>query len=508
MQNKVVLKHSRIEINNYDLGDAPRLEYLFSMNDPVRHARFYKGIEYDQNNRRLIIPRGFDIGYLENIFGTTASVDKFCDQYVNTEQIPIKYLTRDERQLEILKFIIGADKYAYTKTKSQLSINSATGSGKTFVTVASICFTGARAVLITNSLDWLEQWKAKIFEYTPLQDKDIYTISSESGGSINKILCRDPLQYQIFLISHSSIKSYGDRNGWDKVEEFFRYLKCSLKIFDEAHLYFDNMMKIDYHSNFKKTLYLTATPERSAKDENEIYQLYFKNVPSISLFDENKDPHVNYFALHFNSHPSPADIMKCKNSYGFDRNKYVNYVVKRPMFLKLVTVIVEMCLSINGKCLIYIGTNKGIMEVYNHIISVFPFLERHVGVYSSISDKDTKELNLYAKIILSTTKSCGAASDIANLSCTINLAEPFKSSVLAQQTLGRCRANDTLYVDVVDEGFYFTKKYYQDKKPIFSRYAKSCKEAFMSDTELDERVAAINSKYSQKKVMCMQVYKK
>jgi hypothetical protein len=508
MQNKVVLKHSRIEINNYVLGDAPRLEYLFSMNDPIRHARYYKGIEYDEANKKLILPRGFDISYLESIFGMSAIVDKNPDPYVNTEQIPIKYLTRDERQLEILKFIIGVDNYAYTATKSQLSVNSATGSGKTFVTVASICFTGARAILITNSLDWLNQWKYKIFEYTPLQEKDIYTISSKSVGSINKLLYDDPLKYQIFLISHSSIKSYGDRYGWDKVEEFFKHLRCSLKIFDEAHLYFDNMMKIDYHSNTRKTLYLTATPARSDRNENDIYQLYFKNIPSISLFDENKDPHVNYFAIHFNSHPSPADIVKCKNSYGFDRNKYVGYVTSRPMFLNLVTVIIDMCMNIDGKCLIYIGTNKGIMDVYKHIISVFPFLEGFVGVYSSISDKDTKDLNLRTKFILSTTKSCGAASDIPDLACTINLAEPFKSSVLAQQTLGRCRKDNTLYIDVVDEGFYFTKKYYQAKKPIFSRYAKSCKEAFMSDIELEDRVAKVLEKYQQKEVMCMRVYKK
>lgn len=508
MYNKIVLRHSRIEINNYDIGDCPRLEYIFSINDPVTHARYYKGIEYNAKERRLILPRGIDIPYLENLFGSDAFVDRKPDPYVYTDPIPIKYLTRDERQLEILKFILGQDKYSYTKSKSQLSVNSATGSGKTFVTVASICATGSRAILITSSLDWLEQWKNKIMEYTPLTESDIYTVSSKSGGSINKLLCRDPLQYKIFLISHSSIKSYGDKHGWDKVEDFFKYLACPLKIFDEAHLYFDNMTKIDFHSNTQKTIYLTATPARSSKDENMIYQLYFKNIPAIALFDESKDPHVHYFAVHYNSHPSPGDIMRCKNSYGFDRNKYVGYVVKRPMFLNLVIVIIDMCMNINGKCLIYIGTNAGIMEVYKHIISTYPFLERHIGIFTSISDKDNKDLNLHAKFILSTTKSCGAAQDIPDLACTVNLAEPFKSAVLAQQTLGRCRADNTLYIDVVDEGFFFTRKYYETKKPIFSRYAKSCKDAFMSDVDLEDRVGKILDKYKSKKVMCMTVYKR
>jgi hypothetical protein len=166
-----------------------------------------------------------------------------------------------------------------------------------------------------------------------------------------------------------------------------------------------------------------------------------------------------------------------------------------------------MVYNINGKVLIYIGTNSGIMTVYNHIISQFPFLNGHIGIYTSAVDKDEKEVNLYNKIILSTTKSCGAASDIKDLRCVINLAEPFKSEVLSRQTLGRCREDNTLYIDVVDNGFFFTKKYYEAKKPIFSVYSKSCKDIYMSDEELENRSIAIQNKYNTKKVMCSTVYK-
>lgn len=505
MMNKIILKHSRIEINNYEMGDAPRLEYLFSVYNPIYHTSFFKAIEYNEENKQLIIPRGIDINYLKNIFMCEPIVDKVCDEYINGEKIPIKYLTKDDRQLEILKFILGEGKYFYTKTKSQLSCNSTTGSGKTFITVASICFTGARTIIITNSIDWLNQWKQKILEYTPLNTKQIYMMTGAS--SIHKILNRDPLQYQIILASHATIRSYGDKYGWNKVDELFKYLKCSMKVYDEAHLYFDNMCKIDFHSNTKKTLYLTATPARSSKEENQIYQMYFKNIPSISLFNENTDPHVNYCAMHFNSHPSVMDINACKNQYGFDRIKYVSYVVKRPNFLKLVTCIIDMVINMNGKILIYIGTNAGITQVYDYIISQFPFLNGYVGIYTSMTDKNKKEMNLYNKIILSTTKSCGAASDIKDLRCIINLAEPFRSEVLARQTLGRCREDNTLYIDIVDTGFYFTKKYYEAKKPIFSTYSKSCKDIFMSDEELENRSILIHNKYNNKAVMCMTVYK-
>lgn len=502
--NKIVLKHSHIEINNYDMGDCPQLEYIFSIWDPIYHASFPKGIEYIEEKRQLRLPRGIDISYIRNMFMVEPIVDKNCDPYIMTNPIRIKYLAKDERQIEIIKFILGQDNYKYTLSKSQLSVNSSTGSGKTFTTVASICYSGSRAIIITSNLDWLKQWRERIMEYTPLTDKQIYMISGSS--SINKILYRNPLDYQIFLISHSTIKSYGDKNGWNKVEELFKYLQCSMKIYDEAHLYFDNMAKIDFHSNTKKTLYLTATPKRSSKEEDVIYQLYFKNVPSISLFDENTDPHVNYVSMHFNSHPKPMDIQKCKNQYGFDRIKYVSYITERPNFIKLLFIIIDMVINMDGKALIYIGTNQGIQTVYNTIISQLPFLENYIGIYTSII-KENKESNLYKKIILSTTKSCGAASDIPDLKITINLAEPFRSEVLAQQTLGRCRADNTLYIDLVDQGFYFTKKYFEAKKPIFSQYAKSCKSVMMSDDELDTRYNQVIQKYSNGKTMCMQVYK-
>ena len=500
---KIVVKHSRIEINNYDIGDAPQLEYFFSVWDPMYHRSYPKGMEYDNEKRQLRLPRGIDVSYVSNIFMVEPYMDITYDPFINTQPIPIKYLAKDERQIKILKFILGQNEYKYTEMKSQLCVNSTTGSGKTFTTVASICYSGSRAIIITSNLNWLNQWKERIMEYTPLTEKDIYMISGT--GTINKLLCRNPLDYQIFLVSHSTIKSYGDKNGWDKVEDLFSYLQCSMKIYDEAHLYFDNMCKIDFHSNTRKTLYLTATPKRSNKEEDAIYQLYFKNVPSISLFDENTDPHVNYVSLHFNSHPTPMDIQRCKNQYGFDRIKYVSYLTERPNFIKMLIIIIDMVLSKDGKVLIYIGTNDGILKVRDAIVSHMPFMENYIGIYTSLV-KENKEENLKKKIILSTTKSCGAASDISDLKVTINLAEPFRSEVLAQQTLGRCRADNTLYFDIVDQGFYFTKKYFEAKRPVFSRYAKNCKNIIITDEEIEQRYNEIVDLYTNKQILCMQVF--
>ena len=44
------------------------------------------------------------------------------------------------------------------------------------------------------------------------------------------------------------------------------------------------------------------------EDEDRIYKNYFNGVPSISLFDEENDPHTKYIGIRFNSNPDPIQI--------------------------------------------------------------------------------------------------------------------------------------------------------------------------------------------------------
>ena len=114
-------------------------------------------------------------------------------------------------------------------------------------------------------------------------------------------------------------------------------------------------------------------------------------------------------------------------------------------------------MKIDGKTLFYIGTNDAILKIYQWLSDNYPEYIGDIGIYTSIAvDKQSEREK---KLILSTTKSAGAAEDLPNLKMTIVLAEPFKSEVLARQTLGRTRDDDTLYIELVDLGFYKIKQY-------------------------------------------------
>ena len=77
---------------------------------------------------------------------------------------------------------------------------------------------------------------------------------------------------------------------------------------------------------------------------------------------------------------------------------------------------------------------------------------------------------------------------------TVVLAEPFKSEVLARQSLGRTRDNDTLYIELVDLSFVQIKRYYYYKLPIFNKYAKSVSDININSYELNERYERIEGK--------------
>ena len=482
--SKIDVYNTAIVINDYDFGDNPKLENYFKIRVPITKSYStykYFGLYYDEVNRRLYLPRGIDIWLVEKIIGEEANVHvNEHNKYDRYNGFKIKNLPRDDDQKKALRFMLGKEEYRHVASKSQLSVNLNTGKGKTYLAISTIVFSGIKSMIIMYSDNLIQQWKREILKYTNLNQRQVCII--EGSGSIHRLMNKSDNDSVIYLVTHGTLKSYGDRNGWDKVGDLFKHLKIGIKIFDEAHQNFENILKVDYFTNVYKTYYLTATSLRSSDDENRIYQLSFKNVPSIDLFNQEDDPHTVYTAIKFHSRPTAIQKSNCKNQYGLDRNKYVNYIVEQRIFydilIILMNIIIKRTMS-GGKCLIYIGTNNAIDKVYRWMIKNYPELYNDIGILSTLVDDDARRNAINKKIILATTKSAGAGLDIKGLKLTIVLAEPFKSEILARQTLGRTRDKDTEYIELVDIGFPQCSKYYAQKKHIFLKYALSCREIVM-----------------------------
>lgn len=489
---KIVVKSTCIVINNYHLGDCEELERTFRIYDMLTHKFYPLGMYYDKEESKLYLPAGSDLWRIKRYFN-----EEYYDRvdphpYKNIENILMKFTPRDQDQYEAIKFTCGIDDYAENAYKSQLSVNLNTGKGKTFCSIATIAFFKIKSIIITGSHTLLNQWKGEIVKYTNIPENKIVEINGSSD--ITKIFSGKSSTFNnasIYLCTHGTIRSYGERFGWKRIGELFEFLGIGIKFFDEAHTNFDCTLMIDFFTNVYKTIYLSATPARSDRGEDRIYQISIKNVPKIDLFDENKDPRTSYVAIKWNSHPTPKQISACKNKYGLDRMKYIDYVTSQPCFYDMMRVIMDLVIKCKGRVLMYIGTNEGILRVYKWICTEYIEFIGDVGIFSSLVDGDMKMEEKKKKLLLSTTKSAGLGEHIEGLKMTILLAEPFKSAVLARQTLGRTRDRNTMYVELVDLGFYYIKKFYNAKLPVFNKYATDVSDTFIDQYELRRRAQKI-----------------
>lgn len=479
----LILKQTSIVIPDYELGDCEQLESYFTLFDRVNFQSYFYGVIYNEEKKELIIPRGVDISLVERITGRKAKVYNNADPVDHISPYNMKLLPKNKDQTSAIKFLAGLDEFKYTDNVSQLALNLDTGVGKTYCSVAYLGLISCRGLVITSAATVITQWIDRLKYYTDIKQEEILILNS------SQICIRitnhnyDISKFKIILATHGTIRSFATTYGWEMVGELFKKLRIGVKFYDECHKDFSNMYYIDYYTNTYKTIYISATLNRSDHNEDFVYQLYMKNVPYINLFNPENN-HTKYLALFFNSNPTHIQRNEIVDRrFGLNRPRYVEYLVNTEEYEKMLILLFTdyiFKLGYNEKCLIYIGTNEAILKTFDLIYKNFPTIIDDVGIFTSLFSNNEKYKNLDKKIILTTTKSAGEAIDIANLKMTILLAEPFKSKLIAKQSLGRTRDNDTIYIEVVDRSFKKLIDFYNLKKSVFKMYSTECIEQEIS----------------------------
>ena len=470
--------YSKIVIYDYTFGYCPAIEKLFSVYDPLTHTKYLKGCVYDYETKTFILPRGLNVERLLNLLGSglEPKVITRPDPVMKLEKpIMMKYHPKSEVQREALHFALGIQGYERNKAKTQISINVNTGVGKTYIAIAAAAFLNMKELIITHTRDMMYQWKSEIKSFTDTEDREICVIENGSRD-FHAIINgdKDVTEVKYFIVGHASINRFGNNFGWDKISDFFQTIGIGLKVFDEAHKYFDNLLRIDFNTNTWKTIYLTATPERSDREENRIYQASFSAVPAIDLFDENNDPRTHYVALHYSSRPTPYEAVSCDIKHGgfrmFNAAKYADYVVNKPEFFKMLFIVMEIA-RVRGKSIFYIESIHAIDIIYNWMVYTFPELEGQIGILHSKIPDEVRDYQTQMPIILTTIKSCGEGKHIDNLALGVLLAAPYSSKPLLRQVLGRMRNFNTMLIYCIDHGFQKINGYYQSSLGMFAKYA-------------------------------------
>lgn len=487
----ILVKRTSVQVVDYQWNDFRQLENRFAIYNMVTHTYDYKGIVWDDKTKVLYLPRGMDLRVIENSLRERVVIDKAYNHWDSVGQVKIKYLPKNEVQKQSIKFILGLAEYNYTLPYSQLCINLMTGKGKTYVTIASMAWEECKFIVITSIKGWLQQWIDKTLEYTDFKKNEILELN---GTKISKILegSLNLDKYKMFTCTHKAFGEYASKHGWDKIDILFEKLRVKYKIFDEAHLYFDSMALIDFHSNCYKTLYLTASPYRSNEKENSIYRMYFEYVPSIELFNKERDAKTRYVSVHFNSHPTPIQIMSCMNKFGLIKPRYIDYLLNNQNFWMLIYICFNEAVLHNvGRTLLLVETNNAIPILKQWIEEEFPEYIGRIGTFHGETKEEDRNLAKKKTIIITNRMCGGTCLDIEDLGLCFPLMVPAKSKVIAHQLFGRVGREGTvlpnfLYLDVVDEGFKKLKEYYMNKLPVFMKYATNCSRVLYKDNHLRE----------------------
>ena len=192
---KIEVYRTHIEIHNYHPGDSRSIERKFGVYDYIYHRVVPKGRYYDPDTLTLYLPRGTSINYLEKLFGIEAVVKSEHDPIAKVGDIKLRYKPRDSVQQEALQFMLSLGKYQNNARHAMLSLNLPTGKGKTYCSITALSYIRYRSIIITNSNEWLAQWKAFFLEYTDIQSDEIYYISGTP--TLMKLYNRDISKYKV-----------------------------------------------------------------------------------------------------------------------------------------------------------------------------------------------------------------------------------------------------------------------------------------------------------------------
>jgi len=310
-----------------------------------------------------------------------------------------------------------------------------------------------KTLIITPNTGLKNQWiktYRNMFDYRPKELLDI------AGSPVMEAILNDDARpADIYFVNHQTLRSFLAAHGPYKFKQFFEKLGIGIKVYDESHMEFANILLVDFLSNTDRTWYLTATFDRSDDTESICFKRAFATVDTFGKQEsaERTKKHVIYHIVNINSKVSPQNRAKLMAYPGFSSAKYGKYAIfddPNNTAYRAILAILKKTTTMEGKILIFLPLIDAVDEVVKRLKRDYPV--KSVAAYHSKIDKDEKESAEKKDIIVSTIKSCGTGRDIKGLRCVISL-EPVASKVVTEQTIGRLRPyaddKDTYFFDII-----------------------------------------------------------
>lgn len=445
MSANIDVFNTHIEVYPYKQFDQPWLEKQYTAVDKFSGNEYACGYIIDDG--KLYIPRGTSVSKLEVVMDSVANDSHDSDPMEHMSRVHSSYYEpRDKIQVESIEFL--------KEEGHQLGLNLRMGWGKTYCVLYAATELNMKLLVITPNNGIKSQWMKSMktmFDYRPKEIVDI--AGSDIMDAIEEGTCREA---DVYLVNHQTLRSYLTTYGVFKFKQFFQKIKVGIKVYDESHMEFANILLVDFLSNTDRTWYLTATFDRSDKTERVCFQHAFASVESYGEKEsmEAAEKHVIYHMVNINSQITPKNRARLMAYPGFTASRYGKYCIfddPNDTAYKAILAILNKTTDMEGKTLIFIPLIEAVDEVVKRLKKDYP--QKSVAAYHSRISKDEKESAEKKDIIVSTIKSCGTGKDIKGLRSVICL-EPVASKVVTSQTIGRLRpygeGKDTYFWDILD----------------------------------------------------------
>ena len=471
--------HTHLEIVNLLDSELFQIKKRYSKWDDVCHR--YEPISYYYENNILYLPRGTDINKLASLLHTRNVVyGKREDKPLRIPKYEFKGTPKSSIQADATKFLLSVERFAGSDKYSQKGLNLDTGEGKTFATICNVINRQLRAMIIVDAIKLKKQWMNEFMKFSSITEDRLFDI--DSSDTMIKLMNEPKLNYDVFFINHQTLSSYAKQYGWLAVRKFMIKLGIGIKVFDEAHLFFKNTLLIDFFSNCRFTIYLTATFGRSDKREAYLYNDAFANVyrfgEETSTYSD-KVRHTIYIPAFFSSNIDIGELYRLTTNHGFSKDRYIEYVIKRDKghwCLSNMLSLLDEALEREGKVLVIGTTIESCEEIKKKI-------EKRFGKDLAIDTVHSKQKKSFEsvidnnRVIVSTVKSVGKGLNIPKLRSIINL-EPIASKIIFIQLLGRLRRynpdtdESTYFYDLIDTSIPRCIEFYDLKKPAIEKIVK------------------------------------
>ena len=461
-RNSIVIRNVDFESQEYK-----KFHYMFSLYDKIQHKYTFSAFSVIDND--IYIPATVGIDIVKAYF-PKKSVTTNYKTTSKSEQIDyvMKHQPRDDLQKSAIDFLL---KIRNDNVCRSRFLSLATGSGKTYVTINFISQLKKRALIIVDTTELASQWKREFLNHTNLQDSDIRILSgSESVEKEEKAS-----DGKIYIAIHRTLGNIlnEDTNALNKL---MNKLKIGIRVFDESHVDFGNICRVNALSNVMFTLYLTATPSRSNFNDNSLYSKIFKSVPYFNGRDISDEKYHTVVLYKIDTKPDLSAKLSVKTRYGFSAARWANYVYNDgyDYFIEALDKIITQFQIIGSdrKLAIMLPTIELIKKVKNDLITRYPNID--MGTFIGEIKKEKRHDELDKKIILTNDKIFDKGIDVKNLDTLINMV-PFASTVKTEQIIGRLRnieGRNVILIDVTDIGFEECVKQSKIRKRFYKKKAK------------------------------------